>query len=111
MIIYMYTIIIQKYDILHIQAVISSGMNLVGVQYLVIMKLGVAIYNYTISEWNSMVSMKMLIKIVCNQRMDYQNAFFQRCDNGVHNFTKDWHSILKVAKNNSCLAVLSPIKF
>ena len=66
-------------------------MNVVGVQYLVIMKVGVAIYNYMISDWNRMVSMKMLIKIV-----------------DVHNFTKDWHSILEVAKH-SCLAVLSPI--
>ena len=50
----------------YIQAMISSGMNVVGVQYLVIMKVGVVIYNYTISDWNRMVSMKMLIKIVCN---------------------------------------------
>ena len=67
MLICMYTIIIQKHDILHIyiQAMISSGMNVVGIQYLVIMKLGVAIYNYTISDWNHMVSMQFEVAALC----------------------------------------------
>ena len=44
---------------------ISSGMNVVGVQYLVIMNLGVAIYNYTISNWNRMVSMQFEVAALC----------------------------------------------
>ena len=63
----MYTIIIQKHDILHIHTNYDqySGMNVVGVQYLVIMKLGVAIYNYMISDWNCIVSMQFEVAALC----------------------------------------------
>ena len=50
----------------YIQAMINSGMDSVSVQYLVIMKLKVAIHNYAIFTWYDMVSMKVPVKIVSN---------------------------------------------
>ena len=60
----------------HIQATVNGGMNFVCVIHLVIMKSAWLVDKYFVSASSDMISMKMPVKVVSNQRMHYEEGFF-----------------------------------